>query len=119
MKDLAEARLENDCARLRPIAFTDGTALADITFDADIWRCFVQRIEEKLRICPEVGEPNGEAACNAIERHIADLNGTSRPGERGGRLLIVDEPFSTRNINQSAGPFWPDLRMKAPKRRGD
>lgn len=44
-KDLADVRLENDYAQLRPIAFTDRAALADIAFDADIWRYFVQRID--------------------------------------------------------------------------
>ncbi|WP_225145698.1 MULTISPECIES: GNAT family protein [unclassified Bradyrhizobium] len=44
-KDLAEVRLENDYARLRPIAFTDRASLAEIAFDADIWRYFVQRID--------------------------------------------------------------------------
>ncbi|RXH11361.1 AMP-binding protein [Bradyrhizobium guangzhouense] len=74
----------------------------------------VRTIEEKLRTCPEVencivvgsGEdrlsailcaPHGEAARDAIKRHIADLNDTSRPDERIGAFLIVDEPFSIEN----------------------
>ena len=44
-KDLAEARLESDQALLRPVAFTDRAALAEIAFDADTWRYFVQRID--------------------------------------------------------------------------
>ena len=44
-KELAELRLESDQALLRPVAFTDRTALAEIAFDADIWRYFVQRID--------------------------------------------------------------------------
>ena len=44
-KDLAEVRLENDYVQLRPMAFTDRAALADIAFDADIWRYFVQRVD--------------------------------------------------------------------------
>jgi long-chain acyl-CoA synthetase len=74
----------------------------------------VRPIEEKLRTCPEVencivvgsGEdrlsailcaPRGEAARDAIKRHIANLNNTSRPDERIGMFLIVDEPFSIEN----------------------
>ena len=44
-KDLAEARLESDQALLRPVAFNDRAALAEIAFDADTWRYFVQRID--------------------------------------------------------------------------
>ena len=44
-KELAEARLESDQALLRPVAFTDRAALAEIAFDADTWRYFVQRID--------------------------------------------------------------------------
>jgi long-chain acyl-CoA synthetase len=74
----------------------------------------VRPIEEKLRTCPEVENcivvgsgqdrlsailcaPHGEAARDAIKRHIADLNDTSRPDERIGTFLIVDEPFSIEN----------------------
>ena len=44
-KELAELRLESDQALLRPVAFTDRAALAEIAFDADTWRYFVQRID--------------------------------------------------------------------------
>lgn len=74
----------------------------------------VRPIEEKLRTCREVencivvgsGEdrlsailcaPHGETARDAIKRHIADLNETSRPDDRIGMFLIVDEPFSIEN----------------------
>ncbi|MBQ1543713.1 MAG: AMP-binding protein [Caulobacteraceae bacterium] len=74
----------------------------------------VRSIEERLRTCPEVencivvgsGEdclsailcaPRGEAARDAIKRHIADLNHLNGPDERIGGFLIVDEPFSIEN----------------------
>lgn len=74
----------------------------------------VRPIEEKIRTCPEVENcivvgsgdgrllailcvPHGEAASDAIKRHIADLNDMSRPDERIGRFLIVEEPFSIEN----------------------
>jgi long-subunit acyl-CoA synthetase (AMP-forming) len=74
----------------------------------------VRSIEERLRTCPEVencivagsGEdclsailcaPGGEAAREAIKRHIADLNHLNGPDERIGRFLIVDEQFSIEN----------------------
>jgi RimJ/RimL family protein N-acetyltransferase len=44
-KELADARLENEYVQLQPIAFTDRAAFADIAFDADIWRYFVQRVD--------------------------------------------------------------------------
>ncbi|MGB8843143.1 MAG: GNAT family protein [Aliidongia sp.] len=44
-KDLAATQLENDHALLRPITHADRAALAEIAFDPDIWRYFVQRID--------------------------------------------------------------------------
>ena len=44
-RDLAGVELENEHVRLRPIALADRSALAEIAFDADIWRYFVQRID--------------------------------------------------------------------------
>ena len=86
----------------------------DIVVLANGRNVLVRPIEEKLRTCPEVencvvvgsGEdrlsailcaPDGEAARGAIKHHIADLNETSRPEERIGTFLIVDEPFSIEN----------------------
>lgn len=44
-RDLAGVELENEHVRLRPVALTDRAALAEIAFDDDIWRFFVQRID--------------------------------------------------------------------------
>lgn len=74
----------------------------------------VRPIEERLQACPEIencivagsGEerltailcvPHGEAARDAVKRHVADVNGRSGPDEQIGRFLIVEEPFSIEN----------------------
>ena len=62
--NLAGISLENDYARLRPIAFTDRAALAEIAFDADIWRYFVQRIDADVdldRFIKQAVEDNAAA----------------------------------------------------------
>ncbi|WP_338426271.1 GNAT family N-acetyltransferase [Sphingopyxis kveilinensis] len=70
---LAEVSLENDHARLRPIAPTDRAALADIAFDRDIWRYFVQRIdtdEDLDRFIEQAVEDT--AACRRVVFAVID-----------------------------------------------
>lgn len=45
-RELAGLELENEHVRLRPFTLTDRSALAEIAFDAEIWRYFVQRIDD-------------------------------------------------------------------------
>ncbi|ARS66250.1 N-acetyltransferase [Sinorhizobium meliloti] len=63
-KDFAGVELENEYAHLRSISFTDRPALAEIAFDADIWRYFVQRIDTDVDLDRFIEQAVEDTAAN-------------------------------------------------------
>jgi RimJ/RimL family protein N-acetyltransferase len=86
LRDLASVELENEHVRLRPIALTDRSALAEIAFDADIWRYFVQRIDNDadldrfIRLAVEDTAANRRVVFAVINKETGSVAGSMAYG---------------------------------------